>query len=161
MACLLLVVTPGLAPAPAPPRRLRAPRVQGRGHPAQRPAPSRSASALCGGRQPREYLDGMILTAALLPCFSFVIKREVASVPFLHLLLRRIGSQFVERFDRHRSGSTLGAPSRGTPRGEALAFFPEGTFRRYPGSGAFTRGAFTDSRARRAARRSHRYPRLA
>ena len=32
-------------------------------------------------------LAAMVLTAALPPRFSFVIKREVTRVPFLHLLL--------------------------------------------------------------------------
>jgi 1-acyl-sn-glycerol-3-phosphate acyltransferase len=88
------------------------------------------------------YLDGMILTAALPPVFSFVIKREVTSVPFLHLLLRRIGSQFVERFDRHRGGVDARRILRAAEAGEALAFFPEGTFRRDAGLGRFHSGAF-------------------
>jgi len=88
------------------------------------------------------YLDGMILTAALPPCFSFVIKREVTSVPFVHLLLRRIGSQFVERFERHRRGVDARRILRAAASGEALAFFPEGTFRREPGLGRFHAGAF-------------------
>ena len=88
------------------------------------------------------YLDGMILTAALPPHFSFVIKREVTSVPFLHLLLRRIGSQFVERFDRHRGGVDARRLLRAAAAGQALAFFPEGTFRRQRGLARFHSGAF-------------------
>jgi 1-acyl-sn-glycerol-3-phosphate acyltransferase len=88
------------------------------------------------------YLDGMILTAALPPSFSFVIKREVTSVPFLHLLLRRIGSQFVERFDRHRGGVDARRILRAAEAGQALAFFPEGTFRRDAGLARFHTGAF-------------------
>src|ERR1700758_3590141 len=48
------------------------------------------------------YLDGPVMTAALPPRFAFVIKREMARVPFAGALLRRLGSEFVERFDRHR-----------------------------------------------------------
>ena len=51
------------------------------------------------------YLDGIVLTAALPPRFAFVIKREMARVPFAGALLRRLGSEFVERFDRQRGAS--------------------------------------------------------
>ncbi|MDE2053040.1 MAG: 1-acyl-sn-glycerol-3-phosphate acyltransferase, partial [Gammaproteobacteria bacterium] len=46
------------------------------------------------------YLDGLVFTAALPARFSFVIKREMSAVPLAGLFLRRIGSEFVERFDR-------------------------------------------------------------
>jgi 1-acyl-sn-glycerol-3-phosphate acyltransferase len=88
------------------------------------------------------YLDGLILTAVLPPRFSFVIKREMTRVPLAHFLLRRLGSQFVERFDTRRGAADarrlLGiAQSR-----QSLAFFPEGTFRPEPGLRRFHSGAF-------------------
>ena len=43
------------------------------------------------------YLDGVVLKAVLPPRFSFVIKREAAAYPVAGLLLRRIGSEFVDR----------------------------------------------------------------
>jgi 1-acyl-sn-glycerol-3-phosphate acyltransferase len=142
--CLvLLVVTPGL------PRRRRLARSCARIAFAVAGIPlTASGTEQIGGRpcvvvaNHASYLDGMILTAALPPCFSFVIKREVTSVPFLHLLLRRIGSQFVERFDRHRGGVDARRILRAAAAGEALAFFPEGTFRREAGLGRFHAGAF-------------------
>ncbi len=88
------------------------------------------------------YLDGVILTAALPPNFSFVIKREITSVPLAHLLLRRLGSEFVERFDRHRGASDARRILRKASDGEALAFFPEGTFTAEPGLQRFRTGAF-------------------
>ena len=48
------------------------------------------------------YLDGVVFTAALPARFSFVIKREMNGVPLAGLLLRRLGSHFVERFNRNR-----------------------------------------------------------
>src|SRR5579863_2726704 len=48
------------------------------------------------------YLDGPVLTAALPARFGFVIKREMAAVPLAGGLLRRLGAEFVERFDRAR-----------------------------------------------------------
>src|SRR5512134_1000653 len=43
------------------------------------------------------YLDGVVMAAALPPRFGFVIKREMNDVPVAGLLLRRIGSEFVDR----------------------------------------------------------------
>ena len=47
------------------------------------------------------YLDGILMTACLPPRFSFVIKREASDMPVVGFLLRRIGSEFV---DRHSAG---------------------------------------------------------
>ena len=51
------------------------------------------------------YIDGIVAAAALPPDFAFVIKSEMVRVPLASLLLRRLGSAFVERFDRHKGGS--------------------------------------------------------
>ena len=88
------------------------------------------------------YLDGIVLTAALPPRFAFVIKREMAAVPFAGALLRRLGSEFVERFDRHRGASDARRVLRNASQGHSLVFFPEGTFTRTPGLLKFHTGAF-------------------
>lgn len=88
------------------------------------------------------YLDGVVLTAALPARFSFVIKREMTRVPLAHLLLRRLGSEFVERSDRHRGARDARRIMRNANNGDALAFFPEGTFVAEPGLGHFRNGAF-------------------
>jgi 1-acyl-sn-glycerol-3-phosphate acyltransferase len=88
------------------------------------------------------YLDGVILQAALPPRFAFVIKREMAAVPLASLLLRRLGSEFVERFDRHKGGVDARRVLRRAAAGQALAFFPEGTFVAERGLGRFHAGAF-------------------
>jgi 1-acyl-sn-glycerol-3-phosphate acyltransferase len=88
------------------------------------------------------YLDGVVLTAALPPSFSFVIKREIRAVPLAHLLLRRLGSEFVERFDRYRGATDARRIMRKAHGGEALVFFPEGTFCAEPGLMRFRTGAF-------------------
>ena len=49
------------------------------------------------------YIDGLVAAVALPPDFAFVIKKEMVRVPLFGLLLRRLGSQFVERFNRHKS----------------------------------------------------------
>lgn len=88
------------------------------------------------------YLDGIVMKAALPPRFSFVIKREASSTPVLGFLLRRIGSEFVDRHSaggRRRDASRL---LRKAERGHALVFFPEGTFDATPGLKRFHPGAF-------------------
>ena len=88
------------------------------------------------------YLDGLVYTAALPPRFGFVIKREMRRVPLAGLLLRRIGSEFVERFNRHKSGADARRLLRAAKNGDSLAFFPEGTFAPTRGLLKFHTGAF-------------------
>lgn len=88
------------------------------------------------------YLDGPVLTAVLPPRFGFVIKREMTRVPLAHFLLRRIGSEFVERADAHRSATDARRILQKARARESLAFFPEGTFRVEPGLRRFHSGAF-------------------
>jgi 1-acyl-sn-glycerol-3-phosphate acyltransferase len=88
------------------------------------------------------YLDGIVLTAALPPRFTFLIKKQMESVPLAGLILRRLGSQFVDRdstSSRHRSARRLVASATGR---DALALFPEGTFDVEPGLKPFRGGAF-------------------
>src|SRR5262249_15010451 len=58
-------------------------------------------------------------------------------------LLRRLGSQFVERFNRNRGGADARRVLRTAVNGSSLVFFPEGTFEARPGLGKFHAGAFT------------------
>ena len=88
------------------------------------------------------YLDGVVMTAALPPRFGFVIKREMNDVPVAGLLLRRIGSEFVERFNRHKGGTDARRVLRTAASGHSLVFFPEGTFTHEVGLGKFHTGAF-------------------
>jgi 1-acyl-sn-glycerol-3-phosphate acyltransferase len=88
------------------------------------------------------YLDGVVLKAALPARFSFVIKKEVSRVPLAGFLLRRIGSEFVDRFNRHAGGLDARRLIKAADAGQALAFFPEGTFLAQPGLGKFHTGAF-------------------
>jgi 1-acyl-sn-glycerol-3-phosphate acyltransferase len=88
------------------------------------------------------YLDGVVLTAILPPRFSFVIKREAADMPIVGLLLRRIGSEFVDRNDH--GGRQRGARRviKRAEQGHSLVFFPEGTFDEHAGLKRFHVGAF-------------------
>jgi 1-acyl-sn-glycerol-3-phosphate acyltransferase len=91
------------------------------------------------------YLDGPVLTAALPPRFGFVIKREMARVPLAGRALRRVGSEFVERFDRTRVAADARRVIRNAAQGHSLVFFPEGTFTRTPGLLKFHTGAFASA----------------
>ena len=63
-------------------------------------------------------------------------------MPLAGLLLRRIGSEFVDRFNRHAGGMDARRSFKAADAGQALAFFPEGTFLAEPGLGKFHSGAF-------------------
>lgn len=89
------------------------------------------------------YLDGLVFTAALPARFGFVIKREMAGVPLAGWFLQRIGSEFVERFDRKRGAADALRLLRNAASGHSLVFFPEGTFTAEPGLLKFHSGAFT------------------
>jgi 1-acyl-sn-glycerol-3-phosphate acyltransferase len=91
------------------------------------------------------YLDGPVLTAALPPRFGFVIKREMSTVPLAGRALRRIGSEFVERFNRTRVAADARRVIRLAAQGHSLVFFPEGTFTRTPGLLKFHTGAFASA----------------
>ena len=88
------------------------------------------------------YLDGLILTAALPPRFTFLIKREMASVPLAGFILKRLGSKFVDRADARNRQQTARDLVASAGQGEALALFPEGTFDKRPGLKPFHSGAF-------------------
>lgn len=88
------------------------------------------------------YLDGLIMKAALPPRFAYVVKREMDSFPLAGLLLRRIGTEFVERFNRHRGATDARRVLRTATGGQSLVFFPEGTFSTRPGLLKFHSGAF-------------------
>ncbi len=88
------------------------------------------------------YLDGIVMTAGLPPRFGFVIKREANDMPVMGFLLRRIGSEFV---DRHSAGGRQRGARRVMRRaeqGHPLIFFPEGTFDSVVGLKRFHIGAF-------------------
>ncbi|MDE2347904.1 MAG: 1-acyl-sn-glycerol-3-phosphate acyltransferase [Gammaproteobacteria bacterium] len=88
------------------------------------------------------YLDGVVAIAALPADFAFVIKREMVRVPLAGLLLRRLGSEFVERHHHARSAADARRIVRRAATGQSLVFFPEGTFTEAPRIGRFQRGAF-------------------
>ncbi len=86
------------------------------------------------------YIDGIILIAALPPCFfSFVAKRELRDSFISRIYLERLGVEFVERSGLGKEAGRLEVLAK---KGRAMIFFPEGTFTRKPGLARFHMGAF-------------------
>ena len=88
------------------------------------------------------YLDGAVVLAALPVDVRYVVKRELEAQCFPRVLLRRIGTEFVERFDAQRGVQDTEHLLQAVQQGRSLVFFPEGTFVRAPGLQAFRMGAF-------------------
>ena len=88
------------------------------------------------------YIDAIVIVAALPPDFAFVIKKETERVPLVGLLLRGLGSQFVERFNRHKGATDARRVLKVAAQGQSLMFFPEGTFDEKRQIGRFLNGAF-------------------
>ncbi len=88
------------------------------------------------------YLDGLLMVATLPEPVSFVVKAELEQHPFAGWFLRRIGAEFVERFDARKGTADAARLSERAQQGQPLLFFPEGTFSRSPGLLGFHMGAF-------------------
>jgi 1-acyl-sn-glycerol-3-phosphate acyltransferase len=88
------------------------------------------------------YLDAFALTAALPTDGTFLAKRELTQSFLARLLLERLGTLFVERFDAEKSVEDTQRALTMIRDGESLLFFPEGTFDRAPGLRPFRMGAF-------------------
>jgi 1-acyl-sn-glycerol-3-phosphate acyltransferase len=88
------------------------------------------------------YLDAYALIAALPRHLHFVAKAELSRDPLLGKALRRIGCEFVERFETERSVGDTRHLAEVLRNGKPLMFFPEGTFTRVPGLMPFHLGAF-------------------
>jgi len=88
------------------------------------------------------YLDGYVLAAVLDRPFSFIAKAELKSKVLIHILLKRIGTLFVERFDQQKGLEDAKVITEKGGAGHSLFFFPEGTFMRMPGLLPFRMGAF-------------------
>ena len=93
------------------------------------------------------YLDAVVLCAAIPMHFAFVAKRELLEHPISRIYLRRLGTQFVERFDARQSVADARRLGATVQAGVSSGFFPEGTFTRRTGLGPFRLGAFVAAAA--------------
>lgn len=88
------------------------------------------------------YLDGLLLTAALGPDVSYVVKDDVSNWPLVGRVLRRLGVVFIARDEVQMSARQTRALLKRLRAGNSLGIFPEGTFRAEPGLLPFKLGAF-------------------
>ena len=88
------------------------------------------------------YLDSIVIVGAIPRMFKFVAKAEFLKKPLARLFMRRLGTEFVERFDSHKGVIDAERITDAAHRQESLFFFPEGTFSRMPGLTGFHMGAF-------------------
>ena len=89
------------------------------------------------------YVDSFVLVGTLPIGFAFVAKAELADRFITRVPLRRIGTEFVERFEKTKGAEDAQRIARVVEKGSPLLFFAEGTLSRMPGLLPFHMGAFT------------------
>ena len=103
------------------------------------PRPGRKAIVVANHAS---YLDAFALVALCPGRFRFVAKSEFAKSALLGPFMRRLGTEFVERFDVRRSVADAERLADRIRVGPSLLYFPEGTFTRVSGLRPFRMGAF-------------------
>jgi 1-acyl-sn-glycerol-3-phosphate acyltransferase len=88
------------------------------------------------------YIDSFVMVAALPRNFRFVAKSELANSFGAQFFLSRLGTEFVERFDKQKSIEDARRITKSALEGSPLLFYPEGTLTRIPGLLPFHMGAF-------------------
>lgn len=88
------------------------------------------------------YMDWLVVMAVIPGKFSFVAKAELASHFAIGPLLRKLDTEFVERYDARQSVVDAQRIAQAARNGRTMLIFPEGTFRRAPGLAPFRLGAF-------------------
>lgn len=88
------------------------------------------------------YLDSLVLMASIPRPVCFVAKKELSKNFVLSIALKRLGTQFIERFDLEKSLEDTNKIEKTLSEHKSLLFFPEGTFDRLPGLLPFHSGAF-------------------
>ncbi|WP_416140052.1 AMP-binding protein [Halomonas sp. HK25] len=88
------------------------------------------------------YLDALALTATLPRGFRYLAKAELQRRLLSRLVLTRMGTLFVERFDPRQATRDSQRVFTALEGGDSLAFFPEGTFHSVAGIDDFHMGAF-------------------
>lgn len=88
------------------------------------------------------YLDGLLMTAAVPPRFTFVIQHGAADWFYAGRVLKRMDYLFVNRENARAGAVQTRQMLKALQQGESLAIFAEGTFKDDPGLLAFKNGAF-------------------
>ncbi len=88
------------------------------------------------------YLDSFVLAATLPVPMSFVAKSELKRNPIMHHFLRRLDTEFVDRWNKKRRDEDTRRIMARAQDGRTLLFFAEGGMSRQPGLKPFKLGAF-------------------
>jgi 1-acyl-sn-glycerol-3-phosphate acyltransferase len=88
------------------------------------------------------YLDSFVVVASIPRDFSFIAKGELRKSIFTGPVLKRVHTEFVERFDKQQSVTDARDIASARQRTQSLFFFPEGTITRVSGLQDFHMGAF-------------------
>ncbi len=88
------------------------------------------------------YIDSFVLAAALPMNASFVAKSELKRNPVVHHYLRRLGVEFIDRWDKEQRDEDTQRIKERAREGCTLLFFAEGGMSRRPGLRPFKMGAF-------------------
>jgi 1-acyl-sn-glycerol-3-phosphate acyltransferase len=89
------------------------------------------------------YLDSFVLTALLPMPVSFVAMVELKRNPLVHFYLRRLDTEFVDRWHKERRTEDTQRIIGRARENRTLVFFAEGGMSRRPGIRRFKLGAFT------------------
>ena len=88
------------------------------------------------------YVDVFALVALLPRDVLFVAKKEVLGYPIIRTFVRRLGYPTIDRLDFQQSLADADQVTEALGEGEAMVFFPEGTFVAATGLRPFRLGAF-------------------
>jgi 1-acyl-sn-glycerol-3-phosphate acyltransferase len=88
------------------------------------------------------YLDSFVLAALLPYNIRFVAKAELKKIPVINVYLRRLGTEFVERFDKQKGIDDARRIATTAGDGRTILFYPEGRLSRQSGLAPFRMGAF-------------------
>lgn len=88
------------------------------------------------------WLDGLALTTVLPRSFRFVAGEALQNEGLTGFVLKRLGTEFVERHEREHGVADTDRVAALAQAGQSLAIFPEGRLARAPGLRPFHMGAF-------------------
>jgi 1-acyl-sn-glycerol-3-phosphate acyltransferase len=88
------------------------------------------------------WLDGLALTTVLPRSFRFVAGEVLEHERLIGFVLKRLGTEFVERSNREHGVADTGRVVALVRAGQSLVIFPEGRLARAPGLRPFHMGAF-------------------
>ncbi len=88
------------------------------------------------------WLDGVVLATVLPPSFRFVAGEVFQHRVLSGFVLKRLGTEFVERYEREHGVTDTDRLVALVQAGQSLVMFPEGHLARAPGLRPFHMGAF-------------------